>query len=306
MLGPTLFPSPCGLAESTVEDLGDAVLGAWDDFLAVAASADLGRPSRLPGWSGRDACVHLGSWDDHRVMSSVVAAARSGGGPEATSPDDANARLVAAHRDATDEDVLAALQRSRDVIEAWFEGPEPAELGRALVRSAVGDLPLLSLLSAGTYELAVHALDLRPCGAEPPSPFLLGRGLAALIDVTGALSARHGIDITVTAQTPDGGWSFTSAGGTWTTEAVAPGAYRGTGVRGSAEDLLDVSAGRTAIPGLLLSRRMVVQQLPSFMRLAPLLSEVPGLPGGAALRAGVGGLSAVTGSVSRALGRLRR
>jgi uncharacterized protein (TIGR03083 family) len=306
MLGPSLFTSPCGLADSGMEELGDAIVGAWDDFLAVAASADLSRPSRLPGWSGREACIHLGSWDDHRVMSSVVAAARSGGGEEPADVDGGNARLNAAHRDASNDDVLAALQRSRDVIEAWFEGAEPAELGLALVRSAVGELPLLALLSAGCYELAVHALDLGPCGADAPSPFLLGRGLAALIDVTGALSARHDIPITVTAQTPDGGWAFTSSADGWTTDAVPPGTYLGTGVRGTAADLLDVSAGRVPLPGLLLTRRLVVQQLPSFMRLAPILSEVPGLPGGSALKAGVGGISAVTGGVSKVLGRLRR
>ena len=37
-----------------------------------------------------------------------------------------------------------------------------------------------------------------------------------------------------------------------------------------------------------------MQDLPGFMRLAPLLHEVPGLPGGAALKAAVGGLGRVT------------
>ncbi len=306
MSGPDLFTSPCGLAAADPGLLGDAVVGAWDDFLALASSADLGRPSRLEGWTGREACIHLGSWDDHVVLDGLVAAARSGGGPEPVQTDAGHARLVAAHRDATRQDVLAALRRSRDDLEAWFEGPEPAELGRALVRSSVGDLPLLSLLHAGCYELAVHALDLAPCGADAPSGFLLERGLGALLDVTGALAARHHIDLTVTAQTPEGGWAFSSSSDGWTTERVTAGPYEGVGVRGTAPDLLDVSAGRVALPGLLVSRRIVVQQLPSFMRLAPILSEVPGLPGGAALRAGVTGLSAVGGGITRLVGRLTR
>lgn len=307
MLGPSGFVSPCGVADLDVEALGDAVGGAWDDFLAVATSADLSLPSRLPGWNGRQVCIHLGSWDDHEVLSGITAAARSGGGPAPTPGEEGNAALVEAHRHATDGDVLAALQRSRDVLEAWFQGPEPAQLGRALVRSSVGELPLLGLLSAGTYELAVHALDLAPCGADAPSDFLLQRGLAALIDVTGNLAARHDIPISVTAQTPRGGWRFSSAeDSTWTTTAVAAGDYEGTGVRGTAADLLDVSAGRVTLPSLLVQRRLVVQHLPSLMKLAPILTEVPGLPGGAALRAGVGGLSAVTGGVSRVWGRLKR
>ena len=302
MLGPDRFPPPFGLAQTDPAELGDAVVGAWDDFLAVVDSADLSRPSRLPGWTGRDACVHLGSWDDHRVMVGLVEAARAGGGTAPADVDADNERLLAAHRDATDDDVRAALRRSRDVIEEWFDGPEPEELASARVRSSVGELPLLSLVHAGCYELAVHALDLAPCGADAPSEFLLGRGLAALMDVTGALSARSGIDITVTAQTPTGGWSFTSTTAGWSTQDVPAGRFDAVGVTGAAHDLLDASAGRAQVPALLVQRRLKVQELSSFMRLAPLLHEVPGLPGGAVLRAGVSGLSGVT----RLVGRFRR
>jgi uncharacterized protein (TIGR03083 family) len=305
MLGPDRFPSPCGLAATDPSELGDAVVGAWDDFLAVVGSADLSLPSRLPGWTGRDACIHLGSWDDHHVMVGLVEAARTGGGTAPEDVDDDNARLVAAHRDAGDEEVRAALRRSRDVVEAWFDGEEPAGLGDARVRSSVGELPLLSLVHAGCYELAVHALDLAPCGADAPSEFLLERGLGALIDVTGALCARSGIDIAVTAQTGTGGWSFTSTTGGWTTGPVPAGPFPGVGVVGTAADLLDASAGRAHVPLLLLQRRLKVQEMSSFMRLAPLLSEVPGLPGGPVLKAGVAGLSSVTGGVTKLLGKLR-
>lgn len=291
-----------GLSDSTPEELGEHVLAAWDAFLALAATGDLSRPSRLPGWTGRDVCTHLGSWPGSDVVASLLASARAGGTGEPVDPDAENARLVEAHRDASDAEVLAALQRGRDSLAAFFVSEDAREWGRAVAHSAVGRLPVLSLLHAGCYELAVHALDLAPCGAAAPPPLLLDRGLAALMDVTGALSARHGIDITLTAQTPDGGWSFTSGGDGWTTRAVPPGRLQGTGVRGSAADLLDTSAGRTNLGQLLLTRRLVVSQLPSFMRLAPLLHEVPGLPGGAALRTAVAGL----GSVTRVLGRLRR
>ncbi len=84
-------------------------------------------------------------------------------------------------------------------------------------------------------------------------------------------------------------------------------------MRGSAADLLETASGRSNLPQLLLTRRLVVQQLPQWMRLAPLLEDVPGLPGGAALKTAVGGLSSVAGGVSgvvgglgNALGRLRR
>ena len=78
-------------------------------------------------------------------------------------------------------------------------------------------------------------------------------------------------------------------------------------------DLLDASSGRASVPQLLLTRRLHVSQMQQWMRLAPLVEELPGLPGGAALRTAVHGVSGVAGvaggvvgGVGRALGRFRR
>jgi hypothetical protein len=61
-----------GLAELPAAELGREVVAGWDAFLQVVQhpSTDLSRPSRLAGWSGRDTCIHLGSWDDARVLVS--------------------------------------------------------------------------------------------------------------------------------------------------------------------------------------------------------------------------------------------
>jgi len=307
LAGAVPFPGRCGIAETDVEAVGRAVVQCWDDFLDVARDPRtvLVKRSRLPGWSGADTCVHLGAWDDHRVLEGVVASARNGGEGGEPHPDADNEALLARHRNASPAEVVAALERSRTAVAAWFTSDLPLELGQARSRSSVGTLPVLTLVHAGCYELAVHAMDLAPCGAPPPSRHLLDRGLAALLDVTGALSARAGIDITLTASSPAGGWRFTSDRSGWTTE-LTRGRFDGTGVRGSATDLLDASAGRQNLGQLLLTRRLVVQQLPSFMRLAPLLNDVPGLPGGAALTTAVSGLTGVTGGAAKLLGRLRR
>lgn len=299
-----LATGPRGLADTDPEVLGGPVLACWDAFLdlVTAPSTDLSRPSRLPGWSGRDVCVHLGAWDGTSPMTEILEAARSGRVDDHGSPDAGNEATVRAHRGADDDEVVQALVRARDAVEAFLEGPELAALGRVTVGSGVGPLPVLSLVHAATYELAVHGADLAPCGAPAPGPLLQDRGLAALVDVTGALAARSGVHFALTASTPDGGWRFTSSPDGWTTERTPGGAFDGVGVRGTAADLLDASAGRVAVPSLLLSRRMVVQELPQWMRLAPLVAEVPGLPGGAALRGAVSGL----GRVSGLLGRFRR
>jgi len=291
-----------GLSHTDPQEIGEHVLACWQEFLDVvtAPGTDLSRPSRLPGWSGRDTCVHLGAWDDARVLEGAIASADAGGAGEPGDPDAGNARLLAAHADAGPEQVVASLVRARDDLAAFFASDVPARLGRAASSSTLGPLPLLSLVHAGCYELAVHALDLAPCGAPRPADHLLDRGLAALLDVTGALAARHGIEVRVTAQTPTGGYAFASADGGWTTDRVPAGRFRGPGVTGRVEDLLDASAGRAGLPQLLVARRLVVSDLPGFLRLAPLVEEVPGLPGGATLRTAVAGL----GGVTRVLGRL--
>ncbi len=291
-----LAVGPSGLADTDPRALGDAVVAAWDAFLEVASapSTDLTRPSRLPGWSGADTCIHLGQWPDSTPLEGLRDSALAGGAGEPMDPDDANSRLVAAHRADGPDAVLAALVRARDTLADWFDTDEPEQLGRQVSSSAVGPLPVLSLVHAGTYELAVHALDLAPCGAPEPSELLLERGVAALMDVTGALCVRSGVHTTLTASTPAYGWAFRSGADGWTVERTPGGRFAGPGASASAADLLDASAGRAHLPALLLSRRLAVQDLRGFMRLAPLLHDVPGLPGGAVLRSAVGGLGRVT------------
>ena len=295
-----MLASRRGLADSDPAVLAEQVLPCWDALLDVvtAPTTDLFRPSRLPGWTGRDVLVHLGSWPDNRPVRGLVASAREGGTGEAGHPDEHNAALLRSHADASTDEVVDALVRARDHVEAFFDGPDVA-LAREPARSTVGPLPVLCLVHAATYELAVHALDLAPCGAPAPAPHLLDRGLGALLDITGALCARYGVDLTLTASAPDTGWRFTSGPDGWTTERTAGGPFTGTGVRGTVTDLLDTSAGRTNLASLLLTRRLVVQDLASFMRLAPLVDAVPGLPGGPALQRAISGL----GRVGRLLGR---
>ena len=306
----------CGLADTQPDVLGASVLRAWDAFLRVVEdpSTDLARPSRLRGLSGRDVLVHLGTWPDAQVVDSLLASAREGGTGTSSSLDEQNEALLAAHRDATQHEVVQSLHDARATLASFFASEDACRLGRAQARSTAGPLPVLTLVNAGTFELAVHALDLAPCGAPPPPPELLDSGLSALVDVTGALASRAEVDLVLGAQTPGhGGWQFSSGPDGWRTERLPPGPLTGTGVHGTAADMLDAASGRAHLPQLLLTRRLVVHQLAQWMRLAPLLDDVPGLPGGAALRGAVGGVTTVAGGVAgvaggvgKVLGRLRR
>jgi uncharacterized protein (TIGR03083 family) len=280
--------SPAGLATAPLRQQRDRVLAAWDGFLATATTADLDRPSRLPGWTGHDVAVHVGDWDGVPTLDRLLDQARAGAPAEPSDTDAVNAAVVAARRNTSREDVLDALRRSRERIADWFDAPDAADgpyaLGQAITMSVVGPLPLLTVVSAGGYELAVHALDLGPCGAPRPDDRLLDAGLASLVDVTGVFAHRRGLRTSLTAWTGDAGWQVRTDEDGWVTRRVTerpPGAA----VEGDPVTLLDASAGRRAVPALLAGRGIRVHGLPDIVRLAPIVDEVPGLPGGPALKA---------------------
>jgi uncharacterized protein (TIGR03083 family) len=283
-MGSMSRPVRAGLASLPLAEQRDRVLASWDGFLAAAGDADLDRPSRLPGWTGRDVLLHVGNWPGVATLDKLLGEARSGTVAPPYDPDAVNARVIAAHRDASRAEVLAAVRRSRDRLAEWFDAPDAADgpqaLGAVPVMSVVGALPLLTVVNASGYELAVHALDL---GVRPGDE-LLDAGLAALVDVTGVFAHRRGLRAALTAWTGRSGWQVRTDRDGWATTPVER-RPSGAVVEGDAAVLLDASAGRRAVPGLLASRAMRVHGLADVVRLAPIVDEVPGLPGGPALKA---------------------
>jgi uncharacterized protein (TIGR03083 family) len=283
------------------EEVGAMVLAAWDAFLAQAQAVDLHRRTRLPGWRVQEVCVHLGVWPEHAALADLVTSARTGGTGIPPDPDLVNARVTAAHRNASREEVLAALRRNREATVAYLAG-EPTELDVAPAVSTVGRLPMLGIVLGQAYELAVHGLDLTAAGAPAPPRNVLQSGLAALADVTGALAAAAGIDGGATLLTPDGGWAFAADGAGWTVDRVGPGRVRGTAVEAPADLLLEAASGRVNPMTALASRRLKVHELAGLLRLAPIVSSAPAIPGGPLLQ-----LAARTlGSAGGLLGRLLR
>jgi uncharacterized protein (TIGR03083 family) len=287
-----------GLVSAGRDIVGALVLSSWDAFLTVARSADLDRPSRLPGWRAQEICVHLGVWDDYDALDGLLASARAGGGgiPDV---DAANARVTGAHRNAPPADVLAALRRHRDGIENYLRSA-PTDLDLAPTAAPVGVLPFLTTIAAECYELAVHALDLADAGAAQPPESLLDAGLAALADVTGALAAAHDVPGGAALLTPTGGWRFEAGGGAWLVEQL-PGRARveGPAVTGEAATLLEASAGRTNPVALLARRKLGLRDPAGLLALAPLVEVAPNLPGGPILRLAARSLSGAAGLLTR-------
>jgi uncharacterized protein (TIGR03083 family) len=290
-----------GMADAGRDEVGRLVLRAWDAFLDQAAQVDLQRGTRLPGWRAQEVCVHLGVWPDHAALAGLVTNARSGGTGEAPDPDEVNARVTAAHRDAPPADVLAALRAARAATEHYL-AEEPAWLDTAPTVSTVGRLPLLSVVLGQAYELAVHGLDLASAGAPAPPAEVLQSGIAALADVTGALAAAGGITAGAALATPDGGWAFAADDTGWTVRRLRAGEVPGTAVEAPADLLLDAASGRVNPVVAVARRRLKVHQLTGLLQLAPIVQSAPGIPGGPILQ-----LAARTlGTTGGLLGRLRR
>ena len=278
------------------------VLEAWDAFLEQAAAVDLDRPSRLPGWRAHEICVHLGCWDDHQALADLITSARKGGAGTTPEVDAVNERVLRAHRDASREEVLAALRRNCEAT-ARYLAEEPVELDTAPAVSVVGRLPLLSVVLGQAYELAVHGLDLVSCGAEPPPPSVLQSGLAALADVTGALAASSGIAGGATLATPDGGWAFAADADGWTVRRVAPGVTDGPAVEASADLLLEAASGRINPVPAVARRKLRVHEVSGLLQLAPITEKVPGIPGGPILKLAARTVGGAGGVIGRFFGR---
>ena len=276
-----------GIASWAPADLAAVLLPAWDAFSELAAQVDLDAPTRVTGWTARDFCVHLGSWPDSPSLQRLLDEAERGDvtrtAAKTFDQDAHNETVIATHRAATRDEVLDALRQARENAADYLRSGIADRLGSATVRSVLGPLPLTAVVSAASFELAVHALDLAPAGAPPPPPHLLRAGLSALVDVTGGLAARCDIAAAVGTLAPEGGWAVTVRGDDWRTTPLSAALPHLAAVEGDAAILLDASAGRRSVPGLLARRELRLHHLGGLLALAPIVEAVPGLPGASAL-----------------------
>jgi len=292
---PTLDPSPGerGLAAATDGSLARSVARSWELFVAMVNDVDLDAVTRARGLTAREVVIPLGAWDDNRPLADLLDDARRGTGGD----HDQSALVVAvreAHRDASDNEVRAALRRQGQELSAYLTAPDPEGLHQAPVASMLGTLPLVTFLHAATYPLATSALDLEQAGAVVPDE-LLDLGLLGLVDTIGALAGRQGLTASIAAVTPTYAVGTGCRDGAWRTrvlwtgtadDAVDPAGY-GPSVRGSARILLDVTAGRADVPGAVARRELGVHDIPGLMALAPIVEQVPGIPGRTALVAAI-------------------
>ena len=290
-----------GVATGPDQELGTRVLGAWDALLDLAADHD-----RL------GVLAELGSWPERPVLERLLNQARARTGADARPPNGSpgaagrsagsgtDRAAVPARKDHAGDDreaVLAALTEARErVAAALAETAARPALSLVELDSPLGPLPLLTQIHAMCHELALAALRLpaRPAGSgREPAPLpepITDAGVAALVDVVGALAHRQGLRARAAVWgRGTGGWQFRADAAGWTTTACLGTPPAGApGIEGPAGTVLGVPAGATALPVLLARGDIRLHRIGGLMALAPLVEQVPGLPGGALLRRAVG------------------
>lgn len=301
-LPPELEPNPHehGLATGDHGELSAAINRAWQVFeIAVRTEVDLAAPSRKQGWTARELVARLGEWEFGRTLEDMLSEAHDGDA-DFYDADALDEQVRAGTADLPDDDILDALAVARETTESWLDSDGPNTWGLVHTSSPLGPLPVLTVMNAMTYQLAVCALDLEPCGMTPP-PELMHIGLAALIDTTGALAARKHTTGSFTAVTPDLIVASGARGGHWRTAFLEEDLEHGPGAVAEARTILDVTSGRANVPHLYRTGELHVRDLTGLIRLAPVLEGVPGIPPLGA----VGRAMSVVDAVGGLFGRLR-
>lgn len=289
-----LLPEPDerGLASVDAEALVAAVGRAWDLFGDLVDDVDLDAVARGRGLLAREVVIPLGAWPDNRPIAVLVDEARRGvvgDHDQGTLVDEVRER----HKDESDDAIRAAVRRQREELDAFVAGPAYAECASLPVASMLGTLPLLTFLHAATYPLATSALDLEQCGAVAPDE-LLDSGLLGLVDTIGCLAGRQGISASLVARTTTTVVGTGASHGAWRTSVLDPAVPdAGPSLSGTTRLLLDVTAGRADVPGSLARRELTFQDVPGLLALAPIVEQVPGIPGRAALVAAIRAASAI-------------
>lgn len=259
---------PRGVADEAPEMLRARVLGGWDAVLAAARTAE--------GPGDLRPLAQLGSWPGRPVLGAVMAAAHGRPAPERRPKP----------FDPSRDEVVAALAEARERVAAALTEVQAApELGRRIVDSPLGPLPVLTQIHAMGHEAAQAVQSFT--GSVPPA--LADAGLAAMVDVVGALAWRVRITASAGLWEPDGGvgWLFTADADGWRTRPRDAGEDI-PGVEGAARHLL-VSTG--SVPTMLARGEIRLRRVGGLLALAPLVDQVPDLPGGPLLRRAVSAVS---------------
>lgn len=272
-------PLDRGLLTGNPDDLARRTVRAWTLFAELLPEVDLDGPSRSSHRSAREIVIGLGTWPTSRGIPELLADARAGA--TRTEPFTAESRRLAIeHAGATDEEIVQSVRDSLTQTQAWLELPGALETdGKLPTPSPLGPLPMGTVLHSAVFQLALSARDLIPAGA-PEVPELDDLGLAALLDATGAVAGRLSLTSQAVAVTERFSVASRVAAGGWQTQFDS--GLESPAIHAPAELLLDLAGGRVAFGAM--SRQLRFTDARGFLALAPVVDELPDLPGGPILK----------------------
>jgi hypothetical protein len=306
---PALRPGERGLATQDRPELARRTARSWELIAELAESANLTATTHT-GRTGKELLTGIGRWPDSRWVREALEQAKAGPpSPDRTDQDADEEILRDAHRRASTATVIKSLRRAGTEAEAYFGTADDDAYGLRPVASQLGALPLRTFLHATAYRVAVAGLDLEPIMATTSRAAfaeLMELGLVALVDVVGALAAREGLSVRLTGDTDVGAWTFVADAGSWRVDdPVRP--RGGPTVIASARVLLGVTSGRAEdVGGLYRRGELKLEDVSGLLRLAPLLDQVPGIPGATGLRIAARSFDLASRTIGRVAGLLRR
>lgn len=274
-------PGDCGLMSDGLAEVAARSTRAWQLIAEIAEQVDPYGPTRSKANRARDLLIGVGHWPDSRGLSDMVADAHAGlVNTELRSQ--AEDRLREAHRTESDSAIVAAVQRSCDHVREWYGTGLAAEQAMLVTPSALGPVPIGTLIHAAAFHLAVTARDLCPAGARP-CPELDELGVVAIVDSAGAVAARLGASASIAAYTGESASGTGTEPGRWRTVVVPRDTKKlGPAVQGPAGTLVDVAAGR--VDFMQVARHVRLKQPRRLVDMSIVLDGIPELPAAAMLR----------------------
>lgn len=283
----TVTSADRGLASRDPLLLAEQTAAAWGAFRDGIDQVDVHAPTRVKKeWAGA-VIAKVGEWPQSRQLPQILADAKEGN-TELIDQDEIDARVIAAHGKDDRSELLDGVTRARNSLLEWVQvsGPQQIEAEALLpVGSPLGVLPVMTYLHAASFQLAVAARDMAKAGAQANDE-LLAAGLRALVDTTGALAARMGMETEFAVITPLLSIVTVTKEGGWTVEELSAPPTNGDlpGLEGEAGLLLDIASGRRNPVLAMRGKKIKMNQPQRLMKLSAIAAENPGLPGGAVLR----------------------
>lgn len=274
-------PGDCGVMSDGLAEVAARSTRAWQLIAEMAEQVDLHGPTRSKANRARDLLIGVGDWPDSRGLADMVADAHAGR-LHTEMRSQAEERLREAHASESDAAIVRAVRRSFEHVRDWFASGLAAGQARLVTPSALGPVPMGTLVHGAAFHLAVIARDLLPAGA-PPCPELDELAVVAIVDSAGAVAARLGATASIAAYTGEAASATGTEPGRWRTVVVGRNTKKlGPAVQGPAGTLVDIAAGR--VDFLAVARHIRLKHPRRLVDMSVVLDGIPELPAAAMLR----------------------